>query len=85
MYVTNFQPNEQANLSSDRPNGSAVRLLYVECRSADSDSSFLIVPSADADADAPTPIERGLEGEVCGLQPRFCCYVFILPFFFTRA
>jgi len=81
MYVTNFRPNEQANLSSDRPNGSAVRLVYGKCRSADSDSSFLIVASADADADSPAPIEWGLEGEACGLQPRFCCYVFIPPFF----
>lgn len=75
---------------TDRPNGSAVRLVYVKCRSADSDSSFLIVPSADTDAYSPTPIEWVLKGEVCGgevcgLQPRFCCYVFIPPFFYTRA
>lgn len=60
---------------TDRPNVSAVLVVYGKCRSADSDSSFLIVPSADADADAPTPIERGLEGEACGLEPRFRCYV----------
>jgi hypothetical protein len=60
-------------------------LVYVKCRSADSDSSFLMVPSADTDADSPAPIEWGLEGEACGPQPRFCCYVFIRPFFYTSA
>ena len=39
------------------------------------------MPSADTDADSPVQIEWGLEGEVCGLQPRFCCYVVIPPFF----